>query len=112
MSIQLSNFRRHVRDGSTIYTDCWKGYNNLTKEGFEHMTVNHSLHFVDPDTGVDTNKIESQWRPLRRRLARGGVQKDKLAAHLAEFLWRRDCSRRGVDPFGELTVDIRNVHDV
>ena len=31
------------------------------KEGYTHMTVMHSLHIVDPDTGVHTNLIESTW---------------------------------------------------
>ena len=31
------------------------------KEGYTHLTVNHSLHIVDPDTGVHTNFIESTW---------------------------------------------------
>lgn len=101
-----------MREGSTIYTDCWKGYNNLTLEGFAHLTINHSLQFVDPDTGVNTNKIESQWRPLRHRLARGGVKKEHLAEHMTEFLWRRDCKRRGADPFKELVEDIKAVHEL
>ncbi|KAF0700545.1 Uncharacterized protein FWK35_00034072, partial [Aphis craccivora] len=34
----------------------------LNNEGYVHMTVNHSLHFKDPDTGVHSNTIESSWR--------------------------------------------------
>ena len=34
---------QHVEPTSTIYTDCWKGYNGLLAGGFsEHLTVNHS----------------------------------------------------------------------
>ncbi|KAL3070210.1 hypothetical protein niasHS_016561 [Heterodera schachtii] len=92
---------------STLFTDCWRGYTHLGQNGFEHWCVNHQLQFVTEE-GVTTNKIESQWRPLRQRLARGGVQAEKLADHLCEFLWRRDCLRREVDPFNELISTIRN----
>ena len=44
----------------------------------------------------------------RQRLARGGVQKEKLADHLCEFLWRPDVRRRDVDYFDDILNHIRN----
>ena len=40
----LEIIRRHVRPGSIIYTDCWKGYRteDLADLGCAHLTVNHS----------------------------------------------------------------------
>ena len=75
---------KHVAPDSCIFTDCWKGYSGLEERGFQHWTVNHQRQFATED-GVNTNKIESQWRPLRHRLARGGITSDKLAEHLCEF---------------------------
>ena len=98
----LTLIQKHVRQNSTIFTDCWRGYTDLSASGFEHYCVNHQLHFVDPESKVNTNKIESQWRPIRKRLARGGVSKDKLADHLCEFLWRHDSERQEKDPFNHL----------
>ena len=40
-----------VAQGSTVITDCWKAYNNL-KHSFAHLNGNHSLNFVDPNTGA------------------------------------------------------------
>jgi transposase-like protein len=37
--------KRYIKKGTTIYTDCWKGYNELNKIGYKHKTVNHKKHF-------------------------------------------------------------------
>ena len=37
----------------------WKGYDCLQDEGYNHLTVNHSLNFVDPDT-LSHNRFPSQ----------------------------------------------------
>jgi transposase-like protein len=103
----LALILKHVAPDTTIMTDCWKGYNDLDQEGFEHFTVNHKYHFVDPDTGANTQRIESQWRPIRRRLTRGGVKDDHLAMHLCEFLWFKEIERQKLDPFNELLKDIK-----
>lgn len=39
----------HIPHGSTIVSDCWRGYNNLNN--YQHLTVNHTRNFVDPNTG-------------------------------------------------------------
>ena len=40
----------HIQDwiepGTTIVSNCWKGYINLAKYGYKHKTVNHSVEFV------------------------------------------------------------------
>lgn len=100
---------KHVQPNTVIYTDCWKGYNGLNDRGYEHLTVNHSLHFRDPDTWCDTQKIEAQWRPLRRRLSRGGIRQEDLAAHLCEFLWKRECDRVKEDRFERMLNEIQGL---
>jgi hypothetical protein len=40
-------------------------YRNLERQGFTHRTFNHSIHFVDPDTGAHSNTIESTWRRVK-----------------------------------------------
>ena len=38
----------HVRDKTTIFTDCWPSYNGLEMiKGYKHNSVNHSEHFVE-----------------------------------------------------------------
>ncbi|KYQ50359.1 hypothetical protein ALC60_10560 [Trachymyrmex zeteki] len=47
----LAIIKEWILPGTTIVSDCWKSYDCLNNEGFQHLTVNHSYNFVDPDTG-------------------------------------------------------------
>ena len=53
-----------------VISDVWRAYDCLHDKGYVHLTVNHHLNFVDPDTGAHTQHIESIWRIQRtaRRL--------------------------------------------
>ena len=82
--------QRHILPGTTIMSDCWKGYNGLEDAGYVHQTVNHSVNFVDPITGAHTQKIESMWRALKARLRRGGIRHQDLPVHFAEFIYMRE----------------------
>ena len=80
----------HVLEGTIIWTDCWGGYVDLNEIGFHHETVNHSLYFVDPLTGVNTQLIESTWGALKRKLrARGVSNRSDLSLFFASFLFKR-----------------------
>ena len=47
----LDIIKERILPGTTVMSDCWKSYDCLTDEGFHHLRVNHSIHFVDPTTG-------------------------------------------------------------
>lgn len=52
--------KRFVKPGSTITTDCWRGYaglQSLDDQDYLYRTVNHELNFVDAN-GINTNTIE------------------------------------------------------
>ena len=40
-----------------------------------HLTVNHSIHFKDSETGACTNTIEATWGAVKRSLPRYGTKK-------------------------------------
>jgi transposase-like protein len=103
---------KNVASESTIMTDCWMGYEGLNEIRFQHLTVNHNYNYVDPETWANTQRIESSWRPLRKRLSRGGITKDKLASHLCEYVWRKEVVNNKKDPFEVMLDDIRNVYQM
>lgn len=81
---------RHVRPGSVVCTDMWRGYIGLDEAiNVQHNTVNHSENFVDPDTGTHTNTIEGTWCGIKRKIPIRNRNHDTIEKHLMEFIWRR-----------------------
>ena len=56
---------------------------------YQHFTINHSLNFKDPETGVDTNKVESMWRTAKRTCPEYNRQEDHFLGYLALFILRQ-----------------------
>ncbi|CAN7938814.1 unnamed protein product [Ixodes hexagonus] len=55
-----------VRPGTSIITDCWAGYRKLADDArFTHLTVNHKLNFVDPNTGAHPNTVDATWAHVK-----------------------------------------------
>ncbi|XP_018368673.1 PREDICTED: uncharacterized protein LOC108764789 [Trachymyrmex cornetzi] len=85
----LPVIKEWILPGTTIVSDCWKSYDCLNNEGFQHLTVNHSYNFVDPETGAHTQHIEHVWREVRGNIPRYGRREYHFEGYLAEFLFKR-----------------------
>ena len=82
--------RAHVAPGSVVHTDGWRGYSGI--EGtlsLEHRVVNHSLGFVDAETGVHTNFVEGTNFAIKRKVPIRCRVQGEIGGHLSEFIWRR-----------------------
>ena len=81
---------QHVRPGITVHSDEWRAYAALQRiPQFNYRTVNHSLHFVDPNTGVHTQAIEGYWSRAKGKLKRmRGTSGDLFPTYLDEYIWR------------------------
>lgn len=100
----------NILPGTTIISDCWKAYCSLNKEGFKHLTVNHSVNFVDPDTGAHTNTIESTWRALKKSLPKHGTTKNLYDTYFAQYCVRKQFLIDKEDPLIEFLNLVRLVH--
>ena len=50
-----------VIPGTTIVSDLRGAYNQIGANGYQHLTVNHSVNFVNPFTFANTNTVENFW---------------------------------------------------
>ncbi|KCZ80574.1 hypothetical protein H312_02031, partial [Anncaliia algerae PRA339] len=57
--IILPLIEKHVLPGTKIYTDEHKSYQKLNSLGFIHGTVSHKYEFINKETRVNTQAIES-----------------------------------------------------
>uniref|UniRef100_A0A1I8IUL4 DDE_Tnp_IS1595 domain-containing protein n=1 Tax=Macrostomum lignano TaxID=282301 RepID=A0A1I8IUL4_9PLAT len=65
----LPIMQQYIMPGSRVLTDGWQAYNGLAVPSYAHATVNHRLHFVDPqDPTVHTNTIEGTWAHSKAKL--------------------------------------------
>lgn len=98
----------HVAAGSIVHTDGWRGYAALqANTDLEHRVVNHSVSFVDSQTGVHTNTVEGTNFALKRHVPIRCRIRDEIEGHLFEFVWRREHENSLWNSF---IVALREVH--
>lgn len=77
-----------VEQGSTIYTDKWRGFSELGIDGYTHHSINHSEEYTDKQ-GRHLNGIESFWSFAKRRLQKfNGIARTTLPLHIKECEFR------------------------
>lgn len=104
----LPILQEYVLPGTTIVSDLWGAYRTINNLGYQHLTVNHSINFVDPVTNATTNHVESMWcRAKQRNKRECGTHRNLLDSYLIEFMWRQKFGR---NPFQKLLEHIREVY--
>ena len=83
--------KKFIQPGSIIYSDCWKAYSSLIEQGFEHLTVNHSLHFVDPQhKDIHTQNIERLWLDVKQYMKRPGIRGKYMTQYLGRYMFLKE----------------------
>ncbi|KAJ8886943.1 hypothetical protein PR048_013157 [Dryococelus australis] len=94
--------REWVRPGTTIISDCWRGYKSLDAYGYRHLQINHTKEFVCSEMGgvvhrrnidrlageemsVHTQTIERNLCSVKFNMPCFGRRKQFWEEYLAEF---------------------------
>ena len=107
-----SVLRRRVKSHSIIMTDLWKGYLNISvylfEFGYLHYTVNHSLNFVDPESGAYTQSIEGFWSVYKRMVRKRGTNIGNVARRINLYHVYRFLKDNRADMFDRIIELVKN----
>ena len=79
----------HTHCDSIVTTDCFVSYDQLGDHNIQHLQVNHSENFVDPETHAHTQRIESIWSGAKRWMQKHGYNDPQyIGEYLAEYCYR------------------------
>ena len=96
----LPIIQQYILPGTTIHSDLWRAYGGIANlpGGYQHLTVNHSMNFVDPITGSHTQSIENTWGRFKKKIKKSHgltvANNDRYTDYLQEFMWRQVFSNR------------------
>ena len=111
----LPIIQRHIAPGTIIHSDQWRAYQRVIglPSVASHGTVNHSINFVEPITGVHTQHIESYWNRAKVRIKRmKGCHSHQILSYLDEFMWREQHGKSSMDAWVNIIRDIANQYPV
>lgn len=75
--------KQFVKDNSSLFTDELNAYNGLSKEGYNHMIVNHKANeYVNGK--ASTNCVEGFWSHFRRCIF--GIYHQVSVKHLQRYI--------------------------
>ncbi|KCZ78676.1 hypothetical protein H311_00290 [Anncaliia algerae PRA109] len=91
--LHINNFMTNfINNESIIYSDGWRGYNQAKSNFKDHLTVNHSLTFVNKENNCHTNTIEGNWSSVKGKINRRFRNIKFIDIYLIRFMINRNES--------------------
>lgn len=78
---------KRLKWGSIVTSKCWKAYNCLSEERYQHLTANHSLNLVDPSTFPHKDSFQEIWRKMKRKVLLHGKKRKHCIGYLARSMF-------------------------
>jgi transposase-like protein len=119
---------QYVLPGTTIHSDRFSVYVNnnagldpppshivniAVDPPYQHLSVNHKVHFVDPVTGACTNTVEGFWKNAKQKnKAMSGTTAEMLPSYLDEFQWRQVFGKKTTEAFNNILAQIAHFYPV
>ncbi|MEG3144589.1 IS1595 family transposase [Sphingomonas sp. RT2P30] len=79
-----SLINQHVLPGTTLNTDEFGGYKDISQNGYQHVTVNHGAKQYATKEGAGVNAMEGFWAQLKRGI--NGTHIHVSGKHLSKYL--------------------------
>lgn len=87
--------------------------NIVVNPPYQHVSVNHTTNFVDPQTGACTNMVERFWKNAKKKNKEMcGTSAEMLPGYLDEFQWRQQYGKKTVEAFNNILVQIAHFYPV
>ncbi|HUZ88777.1 MAG TPA: IS1595 family transposase [Candidatus Acidoferrales bacterium] len=99
----MPHVEKYVLPESVVYTDEWKSYRQLGKNGYQHKRIQHKEN-IYVSGSVHTNTIEGFWSLVKRGLdgVYHSVSAKHLQGYLDEYAWRYNHREDGRAQFDAL----------
>ncbi|KAG0426337.1 hypothetical protein DMUE_5975, partial [Dictyocoela muelleri] len=101
----ISFLRQHVNPESIIFSDGLRGYSSLEHHFSGHLTVNHSVEFVNQLNGVHINTIEDYWSGIKKGISFRNRTRKLVSLYLIRFMLNRNENERAFDVLMKLIFD-------
>lgn len=75
---RVTIIRKYTYPGPIIHTDFWRGHNGI-EDHYIHHEINHSLRYVEGESGTHINAIEGIWSASNLTFQKDGEQKIKIS---------------------------------
>ena len=107
--MQIHCYSSFTVPGTIVHSNEWAAYSRVQNipSVANHRVVNHSLHFVEPTTGVHMQHVESYRCRVKTKLKRmRGCHAHQLPSYLNEFMWRERYGKTAADALTKIMQDI------